>query len=138
MTAKSIFLDNPSNIRSMILCDCDHGYVYFNRNDRKHTLPCVCQMAGVTPYCKRQHVTNAGSRAFVAAKLRGHVNIRNGHYALSTIRKTPVKSYISSMISVSIDISVITNNQETLPNSMFYKRYNTCVAEMQRINASDM
>ena len=46
----------------------------------------------------------------------GDVNITNGHYVLSTICKMPVNRHISSMIHVSVDISVITNNQETLPN----------------------
>ena len=32
-----------------------------------------------------------------------------------------------------IDISVITNNQETLPNKFFYKNYNTCNAEMRNM-----
>ena len=49
-----------------------------------------------------------------------NVNIKNGHYVLSTIRKTPVTNItFSSMIHVPIDISVITNNQEMMLNLLF-------------------
>ena len=67
----------------------------------------------------------------MGAILRGHVNIRNGHYVLLICKTTmPVKT---SFKHVSIDISVIINNQEMLPNLMFYKNYSTYDAGMRHM-----
>ena len=104
------------------------------------TLPRVCQLAGVTWYLvdRRQHVTNTNSRAHCGSKLRGHVNITNGHYILSTIHKTPVKNHkFHTKTSICWDC-VFINNQEMLFNLLFEKNYNTHDVAVWRMNASYM